>query len=197
MPDDPFDPSSQWNVDPPFFVRKIDAKWHWHGRQENGSDRIQCILENVLVPDSAGRISTYWVGDSNDLRRVVVGLDANRSNPGKMIRFVAMLPDEIGEFKLEPTEGLTECRGANALHRDIVVDQSARLPLLAERLVRSGRQDRVFQKKHLEHGRLLAQKEFCTAFRRSYGCACDRRIDRRIAYWLQRGRAVLLGGSGG
>lgn len=192
MADDPFDPDDDWHLPLPIYLRKIDAASHWGSSEVDFDLRVQIALAKAFGTDD-GRVSVYLVRNRDDLRRIVVALDANRQSPGKKaIRFVAMSAEELRELTLETTAGCTKCRGANSLHRDIVVMSHAdRLRALVERMIRADRKPRNFPKTVLENGRASATRDFCSALVASSGCACDSGI-RRIVYWIKRMRSFFV-----
>jgi hypothetical protein len=192
MADDPFDLRDTWQIPPPYYLRKVDAASHWGTAKDDVDSRIDTALAKVFAPDE-GRISVYCIQRRDDLRRVVVALDANRQFPGNAIRFLAISPDELRPFSLDTTPGATKCREANRLHNDIVVmDRMYRLRELVMAMIAADRTVRNFSKKALAVGLTLADGDFCNARSPSFGCACDRRPDRWAAYWMCRGLRFLV-----
>jgi hypothetical protein len=183
---DPFNPHETWKIPLPYYLRKIDAKWHVGSPEDEQAMRIKTILENVLVPED-GRISIYLVRNRTDLRRVVVALAANRGGSGSgPIRFVAISAHELQPLRLDSALGFTKCRAVNKLHKDILARDPTALRTLAEAMARAGRRDRNFSKTAVESGRQIATQESCNAIAESRGCACDCRLDRMVVYWTRR-----------
>lgn len=191
MENDPFEIYENWNLEPPYFLRKVDAKWHWYGKTDDHEERVKTILAKAFAPDENNCISIYQVQTSDELRRVVVGLDANRGEgyAGKEIIFVAIASEELQTFTLRNTLGLTNCRKANTLHRDILVTNSDSLRELIEAMLTADRQTRRFAKKILRPAREQGKQEFCSVFDKSWACACDRGLFRRLVYRINKWRS--------
>src|SRR5436190_7582616 len=73
--------------------------------------------EDIYFP----HISFYLVTSDDDLRRVAIGLNANRGSLTEVFDMLAFLPDEFqaAGLSLRVTPGTTLCKFANLRHHEL------------------------------------------------------------------------------
>jgi hypothetical protein len=155
MLDDTFSLRKTWNIDPPCYVRKVDRPGHW--------GTAATIQEKVLVPDDDGTISVYEVTSAQDLARVAIALNANRSSLTERLLLGAITADELSNIVVQRTNGATLCKWANHLHHNLLATDLVKVAELARALQAAGRGLGKFTKKHMEEARESATKNFCHA----------------------------------
>ena len=85
-------------------------------------DAVRNVFRNQTEPD----ISIYLIHSDEELRRVAVGMNANRDSLHEALAFAVFLPNELAQFgiQLTSTPGDLRCEFANHLHYDaIATDQ--------------------------------------------------------------------------
>jgi hypothetical protein len=109
-------------VQGPVFIRKLARASHWGQPDDPIDQRVKDAVKNVFRNQPEQEVSIYRVGSDEELRRVAVGLNANRSSLSETLAFAVMLPEELRQFGilLTQTPGDLKCEFANRLHYDAV-----------------------------------------------------------------------------
>lgn len=166
MAQETFNINTAWNIEPPCFVRKVDAKFHWQD--------AATIQEEVFRPLDNGTISIYSVQTEKDLIRVAIALNANRSNITEPIFLAAITPHELSNFTIRHSSGQTLCNWANSLHRDIVAKNYTAIASLAHNLMAANRQLKKFTKPNMRKALAFTSNQGChAADPQSNGCVCE------------------------
>jgi hypothetical protein len=101
---------------------------------------VKDAIKNVFRNQEGPKISIYRVGSDEELRRVAIGMNANRDSLSEALAFAVLLPAELVQFgiQLTQTPGDLRCEFANRLHYDaIATDQQ--LEDLCRSLMMGGR----------------------------------------------------------
>jgi hypothetical protein len=150
------------DVDPPFFVRKVDRRTHWGSAEE--------ILNNVFKVDDDNTISIWRIENSVDLERVAVALNANRvaTNPAgaslhEPLHLLAIRPDDMGTIELRQVAGLTACPYANTRHFGAVIARDSQRDTLVNSLLGAGRKPSRLTKGKMKSAVASARNAGCRA----------------------------------
>lgn len=106
----------------PIFIRKLARASHWGQPSDPIDQRVKDAVKNVFRNQEEPEISIYRVSSDLELRRVAVGMNANRDSLSEALAFAVLLPAELAQFgiKLTQTAGDLKCGFANRLHYDAV-----------------------------------------------------------------------------
>ena len=83
--------------------------------------RLRFAISCFAWPRRTSAISVYLVASATDLARVAIALNANRSSKTEPLFLLAITAAELAKITIRRTPGLTLCRWANHLHRDLLV----------------------------------------------------------------------------
>jgi hypothetical protein len=102
--------------------------------------RVQDAVSKLFRAQAEPDISVYLINTDDDLRRVVLGMNAGRDSLKEAVPLVAFLPTEFESVGIQVTQtpGNLPCDYANKLHHDLVATDT-QLVQLCERAMRSGR----------------------------------------------------------
>jgi hypothetical protein len=86
-------------VQGPVFVRKLARPVHWVGEEGDSLDeRVKKAVKNVFRSQEEPEISIYQVSSDEELRRVAVGMNANRDSLNESLAFAVILPAELTQW---------------------------------------------------------------------------------------------------
>lgn len=107
-------------VQGPVFIRKLARASHWGQPDKPIDERVKNAVKNVFRNQEEPEISIYRVNSDEELRRVAVGLNANRSSLNEALAFAVLLPEELVQhgIQVRQTPGDLRCEFANRLHFD-------------------------------------------------------------------------------
>lgn len=126
----------------PVFIRKLARASHWGQPSDPIDQRVKDAVRNVFRNQQEPAISVYRVSSDEELRRVAVGMNANRDSLGEALAFAILRPAELGQFgiQLTQTPGDLKCAFANRLHYDAVATDQ-QLEDLCRALMAAGRSE--------------------------------------------------------
>lgn len=113
-------------VQGPVFIRKLARASHWGQAADPIDQRVKDAVKNVFRNQVEKEISIYLVSSDEELRRVAVGMNANRGSLTEALAFAVLLPGELANHGIQPSQTLGDlkCEFANRLHFDaIATDQ--------------------------------------------------------------------------
>lgn len=122
------------------FIRKLARASHWGQPADPIDQRVKEAVKNIFRNQVEREISVYRVSSDEELRRVAVGMNANRDSLNEALAFAVLLPDELAQHRIQLTQtpGDLKCEFANRLHFDaIATDQQ--LEALCRALMTAGR----------------------------------------------------------
>lgn len=122
-----------WDIDHPFFVRKIIRPTPWREK------KIEEILDRDFRLE--GAISLFHVTADSDIPRICMALNAGRDSLTEYIFLIAIQRKELpsASFEIRNAFGRTPCTFANRLHVDLLVNGRDPLRVLVEGILQSGR----------------------------------------------------------
>ena len=126
---------------PPVFVRKLTRKSHWGIAADPLAERLELAVEKVF-PEQSGVFSVFRIETDDDLRRVALAFNANRSSHIERLDLVAFTPVELRRCQISSEnvpESRTPCDHANRRHYHLSATQ-AQLHNLCELAMTAGRQ---------------------------------------------------------
>ncbi len=147
----------------PAFVRKLRRASDWAQADLAREERPKTAVRQVFRNQSAPEISVYLVHTDEDLRRVAIGMNANRDSLRETIAFIAFLPAELTAAGIQaPTSTLGDlkCDHANRLHHDVTATD-AQLEGLWEQLIKLGRAPARCTAAMMKDAGKLARDESC------------------------------------
>jgi hypothetical protein len=183
MVEQAFSINNAWDIDPPYYVRKVDRSGHCQD--------AATIQNKVFCPEADDNtISVYIVASAMDLARVAIALNANRKGGSKTetLFLLAITADELAEIDVLETNGATLCNWANHLHHDLLITDAIQTSRLAEALVRAGRKHKKFTKKAMQEALDATTNDGChAASPNSAGCVCEDELPApQSPSWLSR-----------
>jgi hypothetical protein len=109
-------------VSAPAFIRKLARATHWEQTGDGEGEKARSVVQQIFRNQAEAEISIYLVKTDDDLRRVAIGMNANRDSLTEAISFLAFNQSELtaaGISKPPTTPGDLRCNYANALHFDM------------------------------------------------------------------------------
>lgn len=127
----------------PAFIRKVGRASHWEQESADANEaKARSAVQQVFRNQTESAISIYLVRSDDDLRRVAIGMNANRDSLTEAIAFLVFSQAEMtmaGIGEPAQTPGDLKCDYANALHFDMTATD-AQLEDLCVRLMKVGRE---------------------------------------------------------
>jgi hypothetical protein len=109
-------------VQAPAFVRKLGRASRWELLGNSLQERAKAAVKLIFRNQPGSEISIYLVATDDDLRRVAIGMNANRDSLTETIEFLPFNETDLtaaGIGKPIQTPGDLKCEHANALHFDM------------------------------------------------------------------------------
>lgn len=149
----------------PTFIRKLGRASHWGQPGDPLPQRIKAAVAQVFRNQVEPVISIYLVSTDEDLRRIAIGMNANRDSLHENIAFLAFQPGELAAAGIQPpvrTPGDLLCDYANARHHDMIATD-AQLEQLCTNLMNAGREVARCSGGVMKDAEKLARAESCKA----------------------------------
>jgi hypothetical protein len=162
-------------VQSPLFVRKLSRQSHWGDPGDELSGRVAMAVREVFRSEPGETFSVYLLEKDEDLHRVALGLNANRSSLTETLALVGFFKHEL-EFcgiSLVLSLGDTRCSGANRRHFDFSAT-AEQLTALCHNAMQAGRNAGRLNKPHMRPIIEKAGQNGCRAVvADSERCVCD------------------------
>lgn len=107
-------------VSPPVFVRKLVRRSHWGNSTDDLQQRVSKAVSDIFASEPGEGFSVYLVEEDEDLYRVAVALNGNRSSLSENLDLLAFARQEIEACGISVIQspGETKCISANSGHFD-------------------------------------------------------------------------------
>lgn len=161
-------------VQGPVFLRKLARASHWGQPTDPLDQRVKDAVKNVFRNQVQAEISIYRVSSDEELRRVAVGMNANRDSLNEAIAFAVLLPEELARhgIQLTQTPGDLKCEFANRLHFDAVANDQ-QLEDLCRALMAAGRTEGRCTGGMMKAAAEMAVGEGCAAATKTLPCRVE------------------------
>jgi hypothetical protein len=158
-------------VQGPVFIRKLARASHWGQPDIPIDQRVQDAVKKAFRNQPEPEISIYRVSSDEELRRVTVGMNANRSSLHEALAFAVLLPEELEQhgIQLTQTPGDLKCEFANRLHYDAVATDQ-QLEALCRAVMMSGRTEGRCPPAVMKDAAQAALAEGCAAATNTQPC---------------------------
>lgn len=119
------------------FARKVDrASWWAADPSAVGDTDPNEFVADLVFPSDQGTVSVYRVRSPDDLVRVAVGMNSNRSSLTEKL-FLLLIPEPLvleAGIEIRESPGETNCACANRLHVDLQYDRTAMVSVVGRLL---------------------------------------------------------------
>ena len=150
-------------VQAPVFIRKLRRASDWEQPGDDTEEKARAAVQKIFRNQAETEISIYLVKTDDDLRRVAIGMNANRDRLNEVIAFLAFNQTELtaaGIGNLAQTPGDLKCDYANTLHFDMTASD-AQLEKLCTELLEAKREAARCTKGTMNDAEKLTVTEKC------------------------------------
>lgn len=141
---------SEFGIDSPVFIRKIDSRGHWNPEGcKTLAERARAITKK-LFKSSERQYSIWLVRQDQEFYGVIASLSAGRSPRNQDIDFIWMTESELAEVGIT-LESVTEgdCLQVRELHFNAQIDQASAENLCLSLLNKEREAQRCKKKPHI------------------------------------------------